>query len=117
MSKIHGLSEAQTYDGEDSDSEPKPDKEASDGAARADSLMIAHLHQMFSDSLDAMQSMLERLLGIAPPIRKSNPDLYANTPFTDEITLIEMPGSYFSPVSRRITAPLIRTTKSPNTDR
>ncbi|KAG5414830.1 hypothetical protein IGI04_002397 [Brassica rapa subsp. trilocularis] len=27
---------AQTYDGEDSDSEPKPDKEASDGAARAE---------------------------------------------------------------------------------
>ncbi|KAF3531190.1 hypothetical protein DY000_02040267 [Brassica cretica] len=30
--------DAQTYDGEDSDSEPEPDKEASDGAARAESL-------------------------------------------------------------------------------
>ena len=35
---------AQTYDMEDSDSEPEPDKEASDGAARAESPMIANLH-------------------------------------------------------------------------
>ncbi|KAF3494668.1 hypothetical protein DY000_02053701 [Brassica cretica] len=46
---------------------------------------------MFSDRLDAMQSMVERLPGVAPPIRKSNPDSYANNPFTVEITLIEMP--------------------------
>ncbi|KAF3507866.1 hypothetical protein F2Q69_00006413 [Brassica cretica] len=83
--------DAQTYDVEDSDSEPEPDKEASDGAARAESPMISHLHQMFSDSLDAMQSMVEKLPGVAPPIRKSNPDYYADTPFTDEITLIEIP--------------------------
>ncbi|KAF3560847.1 hypothetical protein DY000_02015830 [Brassica cretica] len=49
--------DAQTYDGEDSDSEPEPDKEASDKAVRAESPRIAHLHQMFSDRLDAMQSM------------------------------------------------------------
>ncbi|KAF3521405.1 hypothetical protein F2Q69_00047182 [Brassica cretica] len=48
--------DAHTYDAEDSDSEPEPDKEASDGAARTESPMIAHLHQMFSDMLDAMQS-------------------------------------------------------------
>ncbi|KAF2589753.1 hypothetical protein F2Q70_00039451 [Brassica cretica] len=56
--------------------------------------MIAHLHQMFSDRLDAMQSMVERLPGVAPPIRKSNPDSYADTPFMDEITLIEMPRKF-----------------------
>uniref|UniRef100_A0A0D3DLK7 Retrotransposon gag domain-containing protein n=1 Tax=Brassica oleracea var. oleracea TaxID=109376 RepID=A0A0D3DLK7_BRAOL len=28
------------------------------------------------------------------PIRKSNPDSYADTPFTDEITLIEMPRKF-----------------------
>ncbi|KAF3496704.1 hypothetical protein DY000_02052874 [Brassica cretica] len=89
--------EAQTYDGEDSDSEPEPDKEASDGAARAESPMIAHLHQIFSDRLDTMQSMVERLPGVAPPIRKSNPDFYADTPFTDEITLIEMPKKFSFP--------------------
>ncbi|KAL0683171.1 hypothetical protein Bca4012_050019 [Brassica carinata] len=48
--------DAQTYDVEDSESEPEPDKEAPDGAARAESPMIAHLHQMFSNRLDAMQS-------------------------------------------------------------
>ncbi|KAF3515116.1 hypothetical protein F2Q69_00005594 [Brassica cretica] len=89
--------DAQTYDVEDSDSEPEPDKRASDGAARAESPMIAHLHQMFSERLDAMQSMVERLQGVAPPIRKSNPDSYADTPFTDEITLIEMPRKFSFP--------------------
>ena len=34
--------DAQTYDMEDIDSEPEPDKEASDGAARMESPMIAH---------------------------------------------------------------------------
>ncbi|KAF3556713.1 hypothetical protein F2Q69_00012591 [Brassica cretica] len=58
---------AQTYEVENSDSEPKPDKEASDGAERAESPMIAHLHQMFFDRLDAMQSMVERLPGSSPP--------------------------------------------------
>ena len=59
--------------------------------------MIAHLHQMFFERLDAIQSMVERLPGVAPPIRKSNPDSYADTPFTDEITLIEMPKKFSFP--------------------
>uniref|UniRef100_A0A0D3CH57 Retrotransposon gag domain-containing protein n=1 Tax=Brassica oleracea var. oleracea TaxID=109376 RepID=A0A0D3CH57_BRAOL len=59
--------------------------------------MIAHLHQMFSERLDAMQSMVERLPGVAPPIWKSNLDSYADTPFTDEITLIEMPQKFSFP--------------------
>ncbi|KAF3602570.1 hypothetical protein F2Q69_00036541 [Brassica cretica] len=52
---------------------------------------------MFSKRLDAMQSMVERLPGVAPPIRKSNPDSYADTPFTDEITLIEIPRKFSFP--------------------
>ncbi|KAF2550034.1 hypothetical protein F2Q68_00033664 [Brassica cretica] len=84
--------DAQTYDGEDSDSEPEPDEEASDGAARAESPMIAHLHQI--------SDRLERLPGVAPPIRKSNPDSYADTPFTYEITLIEMPRKFSFPSIR-----------------
>ncbi|KAF2575041.1 hypothetical protein F2Q70_00002755 [Brassica cretica] len=89
--------DAKTYDVEDSVSEPEPDKEASDGAARTESPMIAHLYHMFSDRLDAMQSMVKRLPGVAPPIRKSNPESYADTPFTDEITLIEMPWKFSFP--------------------
>ncbi|KAF3502332.1 hypothetical protein F2Q69_00042268 [Brassica cretica] len=59
--------------------------------------MIVHLHQMFSNRLDAMHFMVERLPGVAPPIRKSNPDSYADTPFPDEITLIEMPRKFSFP--------------------
>ncbi|KAF2597847.1 hypothetical protein F2Q68_00010545 [Brassica cretica] len=89
--------DAQTYDVEDIKSEPEPDKEAPDGATKAESPMVAYLEQIFSKRLDAMQSMIERLPGVAPPIRKSNPDSYADTPFTDEITLIEMPRKFSFP--------------------
>ncbi|KAF3509546.1 hypothetical protein F2Q69_00006030 [Brassica cretica] len=83
--------DTQSYDVEDSESEPEPNKEAPDGATKAESPMVVYLEQMFTKRLYAMQSMVERLPGVAPPIRKSNPNSYANTPFTDEITLIEMP--------------------------
>ncbi|KAF3592048.1 hypothetical protein DY000_02021236 [Brassica cretica] len=65
--------DAQTYDWEDSDSEPEPDKEASDRAARAESPMIAHLYQMFSYRLDAMQSMV-------PEPANRNRGMYQNRP-------------------------------------
>ena len=89
--------DAQTYDVEDSESEPDSDKEAPDEATKAESPMVAYQDQMFSKRLDAMQSMVERLPGVAPFIRKSNPDSYADTPFTDEITLIEMPREFSFP--------------------
>ncbi|KAF2604061.1 hypothetical protein F2Q70_00026088 [Brassica cretica] len=89
--------DAQTYEVEDSESEPEPDKEAPDGATKAESPMVAYLEQMFSKKLDAIQSMVERLRGVTPPIRKSNPNSYADTPFTDEITLIEMPKKFSFP--------------------
>ena len=59
--------------------------------------MAAYLEQMFSKRLDAMQSMVERLPRVAPPIQKSNPDSYADTSVTDEITLIEMPRKFSFP--------------------
>ncbi|KAF3515064.1 hypothetical protein F2Q69_00006802 [Brassica cretica] len=87
-----------THEVEESESEPESSEEVPDGAARAGSPMIAYLHQMFSKRLDAMQSMVEWLPGVAPPIRKSNPDFFADTPFTDEITLIEMPRKFSIPI-------------------
>ena len=39
--------------------------------------------------------MVERLLGVAPPIRKSNPGSFTDTPFTENIALIEMPRKFF----------------------
>ena len=88
---------ARIYDIEDSESESKPDKEAPEGVATTESPMAAYLEELFSKRLDAMQSMVERLPGVAPPIRKSNPDSYADTPFTNEITLIEMPRKFSFP--------------------
>ena len=61
------------------------------------SSLTTYLEQMFSKKLDAMQSMVERLPGVAPPIRKSNPGSYADTPFTDNIALIEMPRKFSFP--------------------
>ncbi|KAF3549304.1 hypothetical protein DY000_02008178 [Brassica cretica] len=92
--------DAQTYDVEDSESELEPDKESLDGAMKVESPMVAYLEHMFSKRLDAMQSMVERLPGISPPIRKSNPESYAETPFTDEITLIEMPRKFSFPITK-----------------
>ncbi|KAF2579837.1 hypothetical protein F2Q68_00004785 [Brassica cretica] len=89
--------DAQTYDVEDCKSENEPDKEAPEGAAKMESPLVAYLEQMFSKRLDAMQSMVERLPGVAPPIRKSKPDSYADTPYADEITFIEMPRRFSFP--------------------
>ena len=38
--------------------------------------MTAYMEQMISKTLDAMKSMVEKLLGIAPPIRKSDSDSF-----------------------------------------
>ncbi|KAF3566430.1 hypothetical protein DY000_02015476 [Brassica cretica] len=56
-----------------SESEPDSEKETSEGAASLQSSLTTYLEQMFSKKLDAMQSMVERLPGVAPPIRESNP--------------------------------------------
>ncbi|KAF2576854.1 hypothetical protein F2Q68_00004461 [Brassica cretica] len=87
----------QTYDVEDSESDPELDKEVSKGGTTTKSHMTAYLEQMFSKRLDAMKSMVGRLPGVAPPIWKSDPDFYADTPFTDENTLIEMPRKFSFP--------------------
>ncbi|KAF2534210.1 hypothetical protein F2Q70_00030010 [Brassica cretica] len=84
-----GIEDHQIYDLEESDSKPEPEKEEPKKTA-AESSITAHLEQMFSKRLDAMQSMVERLPGVAPPIRRSNPDSYTDTPFTEEIASIEM---------------------------
>ncbi|KAF3589030.1 hypothetical protein F2Q69_00030223 [Brassica cretica] len=47
---------AQTYDVEDSESEPESDKQAPEGATKTESPMVAYMEQVFSKRLDAMQS-------------------------------------------------------------
>ncbi|KAF3593359.1 hypothetical protein DY000_02020581 [Brassica cretica] len=73
------------------------EKETSEGAAALQSSLTTYLDQIFSKKLDAMQSMVERLPWVAPLIRKSNPGSYADTPFTDNIALIEMPRKFSFP--------------------
>ncbi|KAF3566075.1 hypothetical protein DY000_02014740 [Brassica cretica] len=80
-----------------SDSEPDSEKETSEGAVALQSSLTTYLEQLFSKKLDAMQCMIERLPGVAPLIRKSNPGSYADTPFTDNIALIEMPRKFSFP--------------------
>ncbi|XP_033148540.1 uncharacterized protein LOC117134360 [Brassica rapa] len=41
--------------------------------------------------------MVERLPGVAPPIRRSNPDSYTDTPFAEEIASVEMPRKFSFP--------------------
>ncbi|KAF2615296.1 hypothetical protein F2Q70_00011555 [Brassica cretica] len=86
-----------TYDVKDSESEPELSKKAPEGVTKTTSLMTAYLEHVFSKRLDAMQSMVERLPGVALPIGKSNPHSYTDTPFTEEITLIEMPRKFSFP--------------------
>ncbi|KFK32768.1 hypothetical protein AALP_AA6G286200 [Arabis alpina] len=47
--------------------------------------------------LNDMEAMLKRLPGVAPPITKSAPNCYADTPFTHEIALVEMPKKFTIP--------------------
>uniref|UniRef100_A0A0D2ZPY6 Uncharacterized protein n=1 Tax=Brassica oleracea var. oleracea TaxID=109376 RepID=A0A0D2ZPY6_BRAOL len=82
---------------EESDSDPEPGKEAPERAAATESSITAYLEQIFSKRFDPMQSMVERLPGVAPPIRRSNPDSYADTPFVEEIASIEMPRKFSFP--------------------
>ena len=81
---------------EESDSEPESDKETPEKIPATESSMTAYLEQKFSKRFDAMQSMVERLPGLAPPIRRSNPYSYADTPFVEGIASVEMHVRGFS---------------------
>nr|VDD35948.1 unnamed protein product [Brassica oleracea] len=58
-----GRENTQTYNVEESESEPESDEEAPYGATKAKSHMVTYVEQMFSERLDTMQSMVERLPG------------------------------------------------------
>ena len=54
---------------------------------------MSYQEEVFSNKFDVVQSFIERLPGLFPPIMRNAPDSYANTHFTDEIALIIMPKS------------------------
>lgn len=74
--------------------------EALERSTATKSKMTAYLEKYFSKKFDAIQYMVERLPGVAPPIQKSDVDSYADTPFMDEIVLIEMPRKFSFPSIR-----------------
>ncbi|WZZ78178.1 hypothetical protein YC2023_098750 [Brassica napus] len=92
-----GAENPQVHNLEESDSEPESDKETPEKISATESSMTAYLEKMFSKRFDAMQSMVERLPGVAPPIRRSNPDSYVDTPFVEGIASVEMPRKFFFP--------------------
>ncbi|KAF3583889.1 hypothetical protein F2Q69_00030220 [Brassica cretica] len=92
-----GAKNPQVHNLEESDSEPESDKETPEKISATESSMTAYLEKMFSKRFDAMQSMVERLPGVAPPIRRSNPDSYADTPFVEGIASVEMPRKFSFP--------------------
>ncbi|XP_010513511.1 PREDICTED: uncharacterized protein LOC104789525 [Camelina sativa] len=55
---------------------------------------------MLTKRLGAVEAMIGRLPGVAPPIRKSNLHSYADTPFSDEIALTEMPRKFTLPTMK-----------------
>ncbi|KAL0864724.1 hypothetical protein Bca101_043842 [Brassica carinata] len=60
--------------------------------------MAAYLEKMFSERFNTIQSMVVRLPGLAPPIRRSDHGSYSDTPFVEEIASIEMPRKFSFPV-------------------
>uniref|UniRef100_A0A0D3A8S2 Retrotransposon gag domain-containing protein n=1 Tax=Brassica oleracea var. oleracea TaxID=109376 RepID=A0A0D3A8S2_BRAOL len=92
-----GAENAQVHNLEESDSEPESDKETPKNISATESSMTAYLEKMFSKRFDAMQSMVGRLPGVAPPIRRSNPDSYADSPFVKGITSVKMPRKFSFP--------------------
>ena len=38
-----------------------------------------------------IEDLIQRILGVPAPIKKSAPSYYADSPFVDEITLVKMP--------------------------
>nr|VDD24390.1 unnamed protein product [Brassica oleracea] len=89
----------QVHDDKDSDSEMENEDGAPEGVTTSQTTITAYLEKMFSKKFDAIQSMGERLPGVASPspIQRSDPNSYANTPFVDAITLVEMPPKFSFP--------------------
>ncbi|KAF2540749.1 hypothetical protein F2Q68_00030978 [Brassica cretica] len=92
-----GAENPQVHNLEESDSEPESDKETPEKISATESSMTAYLEKMFSKRFDDMQSMVGRLQGVAPPIRRSNPDSYADSPFVEGITSVKMPRKFSFP--------------------
>ncbi|KAF3537149.1 hypothetical protein F2Q69_00021953 [Brassica cretica] len=73
------------------------EEETLEGETTTRSAVTTNLDGVFSKRFDAIQSMVERLPGVGPPIWRNDPNSYTDTPFTDEIALVEMPRNFSFP--------------------
>ncbi|XP_018463664.1 uncharacterized protein LOC108834839 [Raphanus sativus] len=81
----------------DSDSDMEDEEYSPDDPAISDPSLAAYLERMVSKRFDTIQSIVERLPEVAPPIRRSNPGSYSDTPFVEEIASVEMPRKFSFP--------------------
>ena len=52
------------------------------------------MEQVMAKKLAEMEAMIQRILGVLAPIKKSLPQSYADSPFVDSNALIEMPRKF-----------------------
>ncbi|XP_056847442.1 uncharacterized protein LOC130498105 [Raphanus sativus] len=74
----------------DSDSDTEDEEYSPDDPWISDSALAAYLERVVSERFGTIQPMVERLPGVAPPIRRSNQGSYSDTPFVEEIALVDM---------------------------
>lgn len=59
------------------------------------SAKTTYKEEVLSKKFKVVCALIERLLGVALPIRRSAQNSYVDTPFLDKIALIEMPKIFF----------------------
>ena len=81
----------------DIDSEMEEEEEAPEEVKTSNAAVTAYLERIFFEKFEAIHSMVERLPGEAPPIRRTDPNSYADTPSMEEIASIERPHKFSFP--------------------
>lgn len=81
----------------DSDSKMEDEEEILEGVKTSNAAVTAYLEWVFSKKFEAIQSRVERLPGVAPPIRRIDPNSYADTHFVEDIALEDMPHKFAFP--------------------
>lgn len=81
----------------DSDYDTEDEEYSPDDPGISDPALAAYLEKVVSERFSTIQSMVERLPGVAHPIRRSNPGSYSNTPLVEEIASVEMPRKFSFP--------------------
>ncbi|XP_056855333.1 uncharacterized protein LOC130504725 [Raphanus sativus] len=81
----------------DSYSDTEDEEYSPDDPGISDPALASYLERVVSERFGTIQSMEERLSGVAPLIRRSNQRSYSDTPFVEEIASVEMPRKFSFP--------------------